>query len=250
MTTSPIQRALIPAACIAGSVFAISTAPLAMYRSEVVEVELQNQSLFTAEVRDLAAPYLGTVGVVSAAIGASIMGFSGWRQSARKSEVAESKLSSLQREMLAQQVELEKVKFSESRLRSQQLDAFLAPAPEDAVHRPPIAAMPTRTAQPSAAAASKAQAAAPKVAETIPYVSYPQQTNSAAIGINAVKEKATMALSAAQSYASYSRPNDVVGEELADAPKGTQLEQLLNQLKELTSQVEELRTSKPNQMAA
>jgi hypothetical protein len=248
MTTSPIQRALIPAVCIAGSVFAASTAPLAMYRSEVVEVELQNQSLFTAEVRDLAAPYLGTVGVMSAAIGASIMGFSGWRQSARKSEAAESKLSSLQREMLAQQVELEKVKFSESRLRSQQLDAFLAPAPEEA-HRPPIAAMPTRMAQTSPAPMAKAQAA-PKPAAAVPYVSYPQQAAAAAVELNPVKDKAMMALSAAQSYASYSRPNDVVGEDTTEAPKGTQLEQLLNQLKELTNQVEELRTSQPNQMAA
>lgn len=247
MTTLPIQRALIPAVCIAGSVFAASTAPLAMYRSEVVEVELQNQSLFTAEVRDLAAPYLGTVGIVSAAIGASIMGFSGWRQSARKSEAAESKLSSLQREMLAQQVELEKVKFSDSRLRSQQLDAFLAPAPEEA-HRPPIAAMPTRMAQTSAAPMAKAPAA-PKPAAAVPYVSYPQQT-AAAAELNPVKDKAMMALSAAQSYASYSRPNDGVGEDTAGAPKGTQLEQLLNQLKELTNQVEELRTSQPNQMAA
>ncbi|HEY9735833.1 MAG TPA: hypothetical protein V6D06_06105 [Trichocoleus sp.] len=257
MSTSSIQRALIPAACVAGTVFAVSTAPLAMYRSEVVQVEIKNQPLFAAEVRDLAGPYLGVVGVVSASVGACIMGFSGWRQAARKSEAAESKLSELQRNLLAQQTSLEAIKFSDARLRAQQLDAFLeAPAaPESGVahSRAPIAAIPSHSVPPAAKTQEASNSGSGLVlpANYQAHYGVPAQPQEP-VAVEAMKDRAMMALSAAQSYASYVRSSD--SPELAAVEvgktQGVQLDQLLLQLRELASQVEELRTGTTGSMAA
>lgn len=258
MPTSSIQRALIPAACVAGTVFAASTAPLAMFKSEVIEVELQNRPLFAAEIRDLAGPYLGVVGIVSVSVGASIMGFSGWRQAARKTEAAESKLSGLQRDLLAQQTALEEIKFSDARLRAQHLDIFLespSVAEGGAAHsRAPLAAVPSQNSAALGAAPSKVEA--PVSSSTVMpsyqahYTMQPQAPSAAA---DAVKDRAMMALSAAQSYASYVRSSDSLEtavETEAANPQGVQLDQLLVQLRELASQVEELRTETTERIAA
>lgn len=267
MTTSSIQRSLIPAACIAGTLFAISTAPLAMYRSEVVAVELQNRPFFAAEIRDLAGPYLGLAGLISVSLGVSVMGFSGWRQASRKSEAAESKLSGLQRDLLAQQSELEEIKFSQSRLRSQNLDTFLEPQTslealnQQVPHRAPLAAIPNHIPAPIAPVPQAVTAPKPQVvpighSEAIPYVSYVSLTDrpldSAATPVNAVKDKAMMALAAAQSYASYARSSNPMdaGEGDDQAAGVPQLDQLLGQLQQLASQVEELRTTSSKGLAA
>ncbi|MBD0334749.1 MAG: hypothetical protein ICV62_04615 [Cyanobacteria bacterium Co-bin13] len=267
MSMSSIQRALIPAACIAGTVFAVSTAPLAMYRSEVVAVELKNRPLFAAEVRDLAGPYLGLTGMMSVSIGASILGFAGWRQASRKSEAAESKLSGLEQNLLVQQSELEAVKFSEARLRAQHLDAFLEPqspveAANQQVQRAPLAAVPN----PNAAHIASVSPATPVASSPAALVNNPNETSyvsytglihrqtSPTNPVNVAKDKAMMALSAAQSYASYTRSSGVV-DSAVNGPgngnvEGVQLDHLLVQLKELATQVEELRAGSSNGLAA
>ncbi|MBD2260896.1 hypothetical protein H6G13_25305 [Pseudanabaena sp. FACHB-2040] len=266
MSMSSIQRSLIPAACIAGAIFAVSTAPLAMYRSEVVAVELKNRPLFSAEVRDLAGPYLGLTGIISVSLGASIMGFAGWRQASRKSEAAESKLSGLQQDLLVQQSELEAIKFSELRLRAQHLDAFLEPqSPVEAVNqqvqRAPLAAVPNHstahTATVSQGMPVVSHAASVNNPDTISYVSYTDLSHrqpASANTVNVVKDKATMALSAAQSYASYARSNgaaDLAADSSSNGDvQGGQLDHLLVQLKDLATQVEELRAGGSNGLAA
>jgi hypothetical protein len=261
MSTSSIQNSLIPAACIAGAVFGISITPLALYRSDVVAVELQNRPLFAAEVRDLAGPYLGLTGIMSVSIGASIMGFSGWRRAARKSEAAESKVSGLQQDLLTHQAELEAIKFSESRLRAHHLDAFLEPhSPIEAVNqqvqRLPLAAVPGPQTAPLAAA-SQPPIAPVKPLKAAAYVSYPQSTSHQlppAETAEGVKDKAMMALSAAQTYVSYARSKSPA-RPITDPAKNpdlqsVQLEHLLVQLKELAHQVEELRTGASDGLAA
>ncbi|HEY9880930.1 MAG TPA: hypothetical protein V6D29_20900 [Leptolyngbyaceae cyanobacterium] len=264
MNTSSIQRSLISAACVAGTIFAASTVPLAMFRSEVVAIELQNRPLFSAELRDLAGPYLGITGVLSASIGIGIMGFSGWRQAARKSSVAESQLSDLQRNLQTQQLALEELKFSEVKLRAQNLDAFLEPTLSDTqsvAPRAPLAPVASTQAatgavmQPSQNVSfHKPQIVSISPSQPVSSVSYQVLADRQSISETAgsVKNKAVMALSAAQSYASYSRSNGVMGgnDSVSKNPAGTQLDQLLTQLRDITNQVEELRTGTSNGIAA
>lgn len=257
MTSSSIQRSFIPAACIAGALFAASTVPLAVFRSEVVAIELQNRPLFSAELRDLAGPYLGITGAVSASIGISIMGFAGWRQAARKSSTTESQLSGLQGNLQTKQLELEELKFSEARLRSQNLDAFLEPALSEVQPGPsraPLAAVAsTQTAIGTGAPSPRSQVVSinpPQPGSGVSYQVLAERLPLAGTE-NVVKGKAMMSLSAAQSYASYSRSNGTVGSQLTGKnPAGTQLDQLLAQLKEISHQVEELRTGTSEEIAA
>ncbi|HEY9762440.1 MAG TPA: hypothetical protein V6D07_07940 [Trichocoleus sp.] len=262
MTTSSIQRSLISAACIAGTIFAASTVPLAVFRSEIVAIELQNRPVFSAELRDLAGPYLGIASAVSASIGLGIMGFSGWRQAARKSSAAESQLSNLQRNLQTQQLELEELKFSEGRLRAQNLDVFLEPAlsgAQSGSSRAPLAAVAstqanTETVTHHIAAFPKPQVVSINPTQSISSVSYQvlADRQPLAEAENSVKDKAMMSLSAAQTYASYSRSSGVTesNDSASKNAGGTQIDQLLTQLREITNQVEELRTGASSKMAA
>ncbi|NER80618.1 MAG: hypothetical protein F6K42_13795 [Leptolyngbya sp. SIO1D8] len=139
MTLSPLQKALLSSACTSGAVFTIATVPLAMYRSQPVEVQVQNQPVFASELNTLAGPYLGVTGAFSVALGAGILGMSGWRLAASKSESEQAKSSELERSLLAYKAELERIKFSDTRLKAQDLEAFLE-------QQPPSSTQPATTA--------------------------------------------------------------------------------------------------------
>jgi hypothetical protein len=127
MSHSPFARAFITSAFIAGAVFTASAFPLAVFKSKVVDLELQNQTIFSSEMKDLAAPYLSISGVASVALGFGVFGLSGWRNSVRKLSNIESQSSHLAQDLAIYQAELERIKFSESRLKAQNLTAYLAP---------------------------------------------------------------------------------------------------------------------------
>ena len=125
MTLSPFQKALVSSVCVSSAVFTIATVPLAMFRSQPVEVQVQNEAVFASELNALAGPYVGVAGALSLALGAGILGVSGWRLAATKSEAEQAKSSDLQRDLMASQAELERIKFSDARLKAQGLEAFL-----------------------------------------------------------------------------------------------------------------------------
>ena len=129
MTSSSLQSSLLPAVGVAGTIFAAATLPFVLYSSQVVELELQNQPVLSTELKYLSGPYLGITGAVSATVGLSILGLTGWRQAVRKTEAAEEKISSLQQDLIRHRSELEQIKFSKSRLQAKNLDAFLPEAP-------------------------------------------------------------------------------------------------------------------------
>ena len=140
MTLSPFQKALLSSMCVGSAVFTAATLPLAIFRSQPVEVQVRNESIFSSELSALAAPYLGIAGVFSTAVGVGILGVSGWRSAARKSEDEQAKSSKLQKSLLDYQVELERIKFSDARLTAQNLGTFLEP--QNASSPQAIAAVP------------------------------------------------------------------------------------------------------------
>lgn len=142
MPLSPLQKALLSSLCISGAVFTVSTAPLAMYRSQSLQVQVQNESVFAAELDALAGPYIGIASAISLLIGAGVLGISGWRTAAKESEVEQARAAELERNLLASKAELERVKFSEARLKAQGLEGFLE---TDAAVMPPSSLASTHT---------------------------------------------------------------------------------------------------------
>lgn len=170
MTLSSVQKALILSTCVSGGMFAAAAVPFAMVSSQPVEVQLQNESVFASDLSALSGPYLGAAGVFSVALGAGILGVSGWSLSASKSEQEKAKASELERNLSACKTALERMQFSDTRLKSQNLGTFLEP--QTSSHpQPTTKASPT----PVGAAVSQASAAlaqdmtSPKVVqETVP----------------------------------------------------------------------------------
>lgn len=161
MTLSPVQKALLCSACVSGGIFTATAVPFAMYSSQPVEVEMQNQSVFASELSALSGPYLGVTGAFSVALGTGILGLAGWRLAASKSESEKAKASELERNLKACKATLERMQFSDSRLKAQNLGNFLepqaaqpvanfrshaaaeavaSPKAQEIVHRPPTAA--------------------------------------------------------------------------------------------------------------
>lgn len=129
MALSPLQKSLLASTCVSSVLFAVSTAPLAFFNSLPIEVQVRNQSFFSGEVNDLAGPYLGITGAISVALGAGILGISGWRSASNRIESEKGKNTELERNLLSCKAELERIKFSEARLKTEHLEEFLEAKP-------------------------------------------------------------------------------------------------------------------------
>ncbi len=125
MSQSPFARSLFIAACVSGAIFSATAAPLAIFKSNTVGIELQNKSIYSSELKYLAGPYLALAGGVSAAVGLGAFGLMGWRQSSRKLAGVESARQVMARDLAVHQAELERIKFSEARLHNADLNTFL-----------------------------------------------------------------------------------------------------------------------------
>ncbi|HIK45592.1 MAG TPA: hypothetical protein IGR64_12020 [Leptolyngbyaceae cyanobacterium M65_K2018_010] len=128
MGQSSFAHSLFTSTCVAGVVFSATALPFAALKTNVVNLEIQNQPVFTSELKFLAAPYLAIAGGISAAVGVGVFGVLGWRDSAQKLAGSESTKAELAKRLASHQAELERIKFSESRLRTQDLTAFLQPS--------------------------------------------------------------------------------------------------------------------------
>lgn len=288
MTLSPLQKSFLSSVCVSSALFAATTVPLAMFRSQPVEVQLQNRPVFESELSDLTGPYLGIAGTFSLALGAGILGISGWRSAARKSEADEAKSSELERNLLAYQAELERIKFSDARLKAQDLDAFLEPQAEpaqtakapaytlSAVTTPePVLVnpsqnhgiqhdLPTGGRKPLAAVhrshqgePAKAQnSTATATASEYAMVMHRLQELTAQIMANQaaqpVNETTAFAAAAKPLPAPSHQGHQVVAQNLnhVEQAPDSQFDLVLNQLKELAAQVEDLRAGGSSQMAA
>jgi len=221
MSQSPFARSLFVTACVSGAIFSATAAPLAFFKANTVGFELQNKTIYSSELKYLAGPYLALAGGVSAAIGLGTFGLIGWRQSSRKLAAVESARQALAHDLAVHQAELERIKFSEARLRSANLNAFLYPA---------------QTEESSISAASKvgAEVNAPR-----------PETMSTAISEPPSQPFLT----------GFNQPVPIDSDRAAympnhHAPGSEPLDQLLKQLHQLSEQVEELRGRSDNRLAA
>ncbi|MBE9182710.1 hypothetical protein IQ268_29675 [Oculatella sp. LEGE 06141] len=203
---------LISSALLAGVVFSVSTLPLAVLGSKPVTIQFEREPVFAGTLRELGSPYLGLATVIS--LGAGILNFSvmGWRHSSRKLKLAEEEVNSMKQQLRDQETAIERLKFSDSKLGALGLEFFL----QDETERSSIAAR--------------------ELAAT------PHQR---------IKAQAKTALSSAQPFAGYIRPQMVIEPAttpVAPAPtqdvqSSPQLNELLGHLKQVMSQIEQLNGS-------
>ena len=228
MSQSPFARSLFISACVSGVAFSIAATPFALLKSNTVGFSLQNRDVYSAELKYLAGPYLALAGGVSAALGLGVFGLVGWRQSARKIASTESDRQNLVHSLAVHQAELERIKFSQARLRSQNLSGFLQPELEN---------MPldrTNEFQEAVALEVAAKVAA-ELRSSVPPV-------GVAVRPSPMEEaqRFDQAVSLGSKAVRASEPD-----------RGAEpLESLLQQLQQISKQVEEMRGHDGNQLAA
>lgn len=221
MSQSPFARSLFVAACVSGAIFSATAAPLAIFKANTVGFELQNRTIYSSELKYLAGPYLALAGGVSAAIGLGTFGLMGWRQSSRKLAGIESARQALAHDLAVHQAELERIKFSEARLRNANLNTFLYPAQAEKFST-------------NEASQVRAEMSVPRP-ETVSAAMSEPPSQSFPTGFN-------QPVPIDSNFAAYV-PNH-------HAPGSEPLDQLLKQLHQLSEQVEELRGRADNRLAA
>lgn len=220
MSQSPFARSLFIAACISGALFSATAAPLAIFKSNTVGIELQNKSIYSAELKYLAGPYLALAGGVSAALGLGAFGLMGWRQSSRKLAGMESARQAMARDLAVHQAELERIKFSEARLHSANLSAFLYPDQVEAASGM------------SAVSSAGSEVKSPR-SEMVSAVTASTPSQPVAKGFSQPMTIESSRTALASPYGANPEP----------------LDQLLSQLHHLSEQVEELRGRSDNRLA-
>jgi hypothetical protein len=133
MTFSSLHQSLIPSVLLSGAVFGAATLPLAAMSSNTISIDVQDQSVFSGTVDDLAVPYLSLAAAASLGVGLLSISMAGWRASSRKFAEVEEKAQELQRHLQEKEAELEALKFSEQRLQPDLVENFLY---HESDHRP------------------------------------------------------------------------------------------------------------------
>lgn len=168
MTTPSFKRSVLLALVVSGSVFSIATAPLALYRTQPIKVHVKNAPFFEAELSAIAGPYMTAVGLFNLALGAGILGFSGWRAAAAESERMKTHASTLERQLTAYKTQLERVQFSEARLQDQGLETFLSTAEASPSQYQPSPQMPAAATKGAEAPVVSILAGASRIAPLSP----------------------------------------------------------------------------------
>ena len=222
MSGSSLKSFLLPATLLSSTVFVALTLPLALLGSKPIDIRMQSEPVFSGQIRDIAAPYLGFAAALSLGVGTASIAVTGWKRSARKSSQMEEALSSVQENLQLKESQLEALKLSESQLAAAGLTTFLQgevvsqkPTLVDAV----VAIAPTATTlEPSMAAADSSLPA-------------PHQS----VNVQA----AVSALSPAQAFFSFAQVGSAPEEPTVQDPV-SQFDALQTQLKQMMAQIEML----------
>ncbi|MFH7242239.1 MAG: hypothetical protein ACHWZW_05240 [Spirulina sp.] len=233
MSQSSFAQSLLASTCVTGIIFSATALPFAALKSNVVNVEIQNQPIFTSELQYLAAPYLAVAGGVSAAVGVGVFGILGWRSSARKLSNTVATNADLSKSLDVHKAELERIKFSEARLRTQDLSQFLQADSTSWAASP--APRPTRV--------PKSNIEIVDAEPVIPMHRIAPPEPSPAKLAHAMKPAASGLSQVGKGFESRPSVAPVVAEQ-------EPLESLLSQIQQLSRQVEELRSRSSTQMAA
>lgn len=219
-------RTLLSSSLLAGVVFSAATLPMAAMGSQPLTIHLENQPIFAGQVKELSGPYLGLATAVSLGAGVTALALLNWSHAARKLSKAEDEVSDLRQQLRDKENELERLRFSDARLASAGLESFL-----DEV-------------EPAFPAAELLQHSLAQVeAEQRATVSVGKQVDL--LHVEQIKRHAAP-VEAAQSF-SIEATVESVSQALKGAESPAQIDDLLNHLKQMMAQMENLKAEQPAQ---
>lgn len=125
MTTNPLKKYVLSALLLPSTVFCASTLPLAVLSSQEVAIELQDETVFTGQIREIATPYLALATTLSAVVGVAGVAITGWQQSKGQSARLEAQLAQHQKALKTTEEKLEELKLSTSVLEASGLENFI-----------------------------------------------------------------------------------------------------------------------------
>lgn len=243
------SRYLITSTVLAGVVFSVSTLPLAASGTKLVRVQMDDESVFVGQLKELAGPYLGLSAAISLGAGAIGLTMMGWRQSSRKLNQAEDEMSAIKQQLLEKEAQIESLTFSPAKLEAAGLDAFLqGDAEEDVYHLPSESAAPAQ--EKLAVNSHNLSSSIAVVIDSLVEMAQPAaNTTVSKAAMNSVaKLQATSALPGAQAFMGYARPKAettpahpiVEPSSPQESENSPQLDELLTYLKQVMTQIEKL----------
>lgn len=222
-------RYLLSSSLFAATVFSAATFPLAAMGSQPLTIQLEEQPVFAGQIKELAGPYVGLATVISLGAGVASMAMMSWSQSSRKLGQAEEEMSALRQELQKRESQIERLKFSDSKLAAAGLESFLD----------------SEEAAPAATLSVSIKTA--EVDHPVAILSAPEPRAEIAKASNVIltsqaKAQAAMAMAPAQARMSLSQPTQPAIAPIADSKTETpkQIDELLSHLKQVMSQIEKL----------
>lgn len=249
MTVPSLGKFLVPAMLAAGAVFSVCTAPLALFGSEPITLEMKGTEVLKGNLKDIAVPYLGLASALSLGVGVTSLALAGWQQSSRRSGKLEQQVSGMQDQLKEKEGQIQEFLLSDRNLETTGLQFFLED--EDPIESVPttrvsdssqtVAQTVTQTvAQNSLVAAPIVQTSA-QVAQPLVFTSSAAPSRSEPV--KTIVQTAVSPLQAAQAFLSFSRAGTPAS--AAIKPAWTQVtsassESAVAQIGELQTQLQQL----------
>jgi type II secretory pathway pseudopilin PulG len=205
-----LAHGLLSSVLLSGVVFAASTLPLGLFGSEPVTLKIGERPTFSGRLEELATPYLAFTTILSLGIGVAATSLLGWQSSSQKLSRSEEQLAALKQQIQEKEALLEHLKFSDQKLQATGLDFFLESEP---THNQPMSA------------------------SQVPPTNGGDRRLSYFSGVHLQPQANSRGLNSRVSEPSSS---DLSSRNLEDEP---QVEALLDNLKQVMTQIEKLKTS-------
>lgn len=146
-----MKSSVLASAVLSCAVFSCLTAPLAVFGSNLIDIELQRENVFVGRLKDVAMPYLGLAGLVSFGAGAVSFSISEWRRAALKSNQVETQLIELKNELKEKSTQIDDLRLSDTYLSANGFQAFLQSDIKDSISASEKVAQltPSKSSEPS-----------------------------------------------------------------------------------------------------
>jgi hypothetical protein len=200
---------------------------MATLDSKPVTIQVDDAPVFVGQLKELAAPYLGLATAASVGMGVMTMTLLGWSQSSSKLSQTRDEVAKLQKELQDRDALVEQLKFSDTRLEASGLSDFIEDEPVSEVVYAPTQHQPYQvsTSAPMDRAIALSQAARRHPAKQAAAAMPSAQAMNGFVRA-ATKPSRQEAISATVTPSS--------------EQDATQLNELLNNLKQVMAQVEKL----------
>jgi hypothetical protein len=228
----------------AGAVFSVCTAPLALFGSQPITLEMKGTEVLKGNLKDIAVPYLGLASALSVGVGITSLALAGWQQSSRRSGKLEQQVSGMQNQLKEKEGQIQEFLLSDRNLETTGLHFFLED--EDSIQ-----SIPATSVDYSSQTVAQTSLVASPIVQTSAQVAQPLVFSPAAPSQSApVKTTVQVAVSplqAAQAFFSFSRPaSDAVKPAWTQITSASsegavaQIDELQTQLQQLMAQLERL----------